>query len=426
MIERLKRNLYFPLAWYFRFFASIKLRRWNPQVIVVTGSNGKTTLLHLLEAQIGERAQFSHHANSSYGIPFDILGLHRKSLLFIEWFALFLKAPFLAFTKVPRESIYVVEADCDRPGEGEFLAELLHPSFVLWTSVSRTHSQNFDSLVKAEKFKTVESAIAYEYGYFAEQATDLVVINGDDLLQLNEIKRASSGIKVIKQSDYLNDYELDKEGTLFQIKKHKYIFQALLPKEIFYAIAMTKVTMEHLELPFDASFANFVLPPGRGSVFAGIKGTTLIDSSYNGNLASIKTMLTMFKQLKGQKKWVVVGDMLELGEEEKDEHEKLAEILLKGDFERIILIGKRTAAYTYPLLQKAKSDKLMVESHITQREAKESLLSTIQGEEIILFKGSQSLLLEGLIEALLADKKDIAKLPRRERYWQSRRKSLGL
>ncbi|HSA83722.1 MAG TPA: hypothetical protein VLF20_02440, partial [Patescibacteria group bacterium] len=89
MISRLKRMFYFPVAWYFRFFAGIRLRLWNPRVIVVTGSNGKTTLFHLLESQLREKARFSHHANSSFGIPFYILGLERKTLLKKEWLSLF-------------------------------------------------------------------------------------------------------------------------------------------------------------------------------------------------------------------------------------------------------------------------------------------------------------------------------------------------
>ena len=48
MFGQLKKKLYFPVAGYFRFFAAIRLKRWNPRIIVVTGSNGKTTLLHLL------------------------------------------------------------------------------------------------------------------------------------------------------------------------------------------------------------------------------------------------------------------------------------------------------------------------------------------------------------------------------------------
>src|SRR5882762_3188783 len=113
MTAKLKKLFYFPAASYFRFFAAIRLKRWNPRVIVVTGSNGKTTLLHMLEAQIGDKAKYSHHANSSFGIPFDILNLHRKTLLKTEWIGLFFCAPLNVFKKLPKEKIYVVEADVD-------------------------------------------------------------------------------------------------------------------------------------------------------------------------------------------------------------------------------------------------------------------------------------------------------------------------
>src|SRR3989304_7990628 len=100
MFQKIKKVLYFPLAYYFRFFAQIKLARWNPRIIVVTGSSGKTTLLHLIKSQLREKAYYSHHANSSYGIPFDILGMTRKTLMLYEWLELFLKAPFLAFSSI--------------------------------------------------------------------------------------------------------------------------------------------------------------------------------------------------------------------------------------------------------------------------------------------------------------------------------------
>ena len=162
-MHKLKKSLYFPIAWYFRFFAKTRLSVWKPKIIVITGSSGKTTLLHLIESQIGLSAKYSHNANSSFGIPFDILGLKRKTLTLPEWFFLFIKTPFMAFGKPPPEKLYIVEADCDRPNEGKFLANLLKSSITLWTNVGRTHTANFDNLVKNQKFKTVDQAIAYQF-----------------------------------------------------------------------------------------------------------------------------------------------------------------------------------------------------------------------------------------------------------------------
>ena len=105
MIRILKKSLYFFVAGYFRFFAKIQLKKWHPQVIVITGSNGKTTTLHLLEAQLGAAARYSHHANSSFGIPFDILDLKRTTFAPQEWLRLFVLAPVRAWKKPYEKSV---------------------------------------------------------------------------------------------------------------------------------------------------------------------------------------------------------------------------------------------------------------------------------------------------------------------------------
>src|SRR5579885_1253937 len=363
MIAWFKQKLYFPIAWYFRFFAAIRLRHWHPEIIVITGSSGKTTLLHLVEVQLGNAAKYSHHANSSFGIPFDILELHRKSLRQSEWFGLFFKAPVAVFKKVPKEHLYVVEADCDRPNEGKFLASLLHPDIVLWVSSSRTHSMNFDSLViprsakwrigrdeKKNVFSNVEEAIAYEYGYFLEYCSGFAAINGDTPLMTQQAKRSKAKIVLIQKRQHLQKYRITGNGTEFIIDTRQYRFPHLLPEELFYSIALTRAVIEHLHSDSTIAFSHFSLPTGRSSVFAGIKNTTIIDSTYNANLSSMKAILAMFAQFPAKKKWVVLSDMMELGNEEQEEHEKLAEILTDMTLERIVLVGKRTGAYTYPKL----------------------------------------------------------------------------
>jgi UDP-N-acetylmuramoyl-tripeptide--D-alanyl-D-alanine ligase len=421
MFEELKKAFYFPIASYFRFFAAMRLRKWRPQIIVVTGSNGKTTLLHMLESQLGEKAKFSHHANSAYGIPFDILDLHRKTLQTSEWFSLFLKAPSQVGKPLPKEKIYVVEADADRPNEGKFLAELLRPDVTLWVSTGRTHSMNFDRLVSEGKFKTVEEAIAYEYGFFLEHCKKLAVIDGDSSLEKEQTPRTKAAIKMITEKNFLDKFSITNEGTLYEIEKQTYAFQGLLPKETYISVAFCREAMEFIGADFDPKFAQFHLPPGRGSVLFGSKDTVLIDSTYNSNLGSLKAMLSMFALFPAKKKWVVLGDLKELGEEEKEEHETLANILNEMDLERIILVGSLVGKYTLPLLKK----EIASIAFSKAPEAADYLEKHIQGKEAILFKGSQSVFLEGLIQPLLKNKEDSAKLPRQDAFWQRKRKQLG-
>ena len=72
---RFKKSFYFIAAGYFRFFANHAFKKWHPRVIAITGSVGKTTMLHMMEYQIGKKAHYSHNANSAFGIAFDLYHL---------------------------------------------------------------------------------------------------------------------------------------------------------------------------------------------------------------------------------------------------------------------------------------------------------------------------------------------------------------
>jgi UDP-N-acetylmuramyl pentapeptide synthase len=231
MFRSIKKYLYFPVAVYFRFFATIKLKKWHPRIIVITGSSGKTTLLHLIESQLGGMAKYSHDANSSIGIPFDILGLHRKSLTLDEWPLLFLLAPFKAFSPSPKEKLYVVEADCDRPNEGDFLSLFLRPEVTLWINVGRTHVMNFEDTVKRGRFSSVEESVAFEFGYFAERTRSLVIVNEDSELVQKQLKRVKCKVDKVSSKKNLTKYEITLVGTMFELKNEKFTFPYLLPKE---------------------------------------------------------------------------------------------------------------------------------------------------------------------------------------------------
>jgi len=420
MIKAIKRAFYFPIAYYFRFWAKIQLKFWKPVIVVITGSSGKTTLLHLVESQIGGKAKYSHLANSSFGIPFDILGLKRKKLTLDEWIFLFLLAPSQAFRASPKEKLYIVEADCDRPGEGEFLANFLKPEITLWINSSLTHSANFDYLVKNKIFSTTEEAIANEFGNFLKYTKKFAIVNGDNPYILEQLKRTRIPVKIVTKKS-LGLYKINENSTEFIIEDKKYSINFIAPKDTFYSIQMSNLLVKDLNLPFDATFKNLVLPPGRNSVFQGIKNIKIIDSTYNSTPDGVKTILEMFNKYPAKNKWVVLGDMIELGIKEKEAHEKLAEVINPMDLSKIILIGPRVSRCTYPKLNFSNDT---VQHFILPKDGKDYVLQNIRGGETILFKGAR--FLEGIIEQLLLDKKDVSKLVRREKVWQNRRKAWEL
>lgn len=424
MFQKIKQFFYFPVASYFRFFAAIRLKRWSPRVIVITGSSGKTTLLHLVESQLGTSARYSHEANSSYGIPFDILEVRRKDLMFYEWPVLFLLAPFNSFKKPPKERLYVVEADCDRPYEGDFLSSFLMPEVTLWTNVSKTHSMNFDKLLTNGVFESTEEAVAYEFGFFAERTRKLVIANVDSPFLANELKRVTTSIKKVSAEKSLGSYQIKLDGTGFILDGKKFAFKYLLPQELAISILICRELVNYLGLGFDDTFDDFKLPSGRSSVFRGIKNITIIDSTYNANLDSMKAVINMFGQIEAKNRWVVLGDMIEQGKQEEGEHLELAGVISMYNFDNIILMGPRISKYTYPGLKKIVGKNVTLKHFLGPKEVLDYLLNNIQGEEIILFKGAR--FLEGVIENLLKDRSDVSKLARREKVWEIRRKKWGL
>lgn len=410
MISKLKKFLYFPIAYYFRFFAQIQLKIWQPKIIVITGSNGKTTLLHLIESQLGERAKYSHFANSTYGIPFDILGLHRKTLSLVEWPFLFLLAPFKAFKAPYKQKLYMVEADCDRPKEGQFLGSLLKPEVIIWLSVSKTHSINFRSL----------DDIAFEFGFFLEYCKNYNIINSDNNLITKQLPRTKATTDKIYKKHVR--YEILRNATKFVINNKEYSFKFLLPEDTSYSIQAVNLLLDYLGIQPN-TFNNFTLPPGRSSVFAGIKNTTIVDSSYNATPASMEAALNMYKLFPAKDKWAIISDMVELGREERIEHQNLAKLIANSKLDKVILMGPRVLKYTQPFLQQT-SPRLPIESFQTPKEVLDYLKNNLKGGEILFFKGTR--FLEGIIEHLLKNKADISKLCRREKAWEQRRKQWGL
>ena len=416
---RVKKKLYLTVVRYFRFFANFSLRRWKPRVIAVTGSVGKTTLLNLLEVQLGDRAHYSHNANSAYGIAFDILGMDGVRSSKLKWFYLFIAAPIRSLWFSHKQEFYVVEIDGERPKETEFLATWLKPEVTLWVSVGRTHAVYFDGQVKSGQFATVEEAIVHEFSYLPKNTSKLVAYDADSDL----ISQAVSSVKQAKtigvSKTALTSYKIWPDKTEFVVNNTTYTFANPMPEEIVTQLALLGVLADYLSEPVVTDLSGYIQPPGRSNYFAGKNGVKLIDSSYNAHLISMESIINLYQKMQADQKWIVIGDIVEQGEAEAEEHAKLGELLKTANFDRYVLVGRRTQKYTYPKLDRTKSV-----TFLKPIDAVKYLQQELTGGETVLFKGSQYL--EGVIEHLLENPEDTAKLPRQEPAAKKRRAKWGL
>ena len=419
-VTKFKKRFYFMVAKYFRHFANVAFKRWRPRVIAVTGSAGKTTMMTMLEHEIGKKAHYSHDANSAFGVPFDVLGLKGIRGSKIRWIWLLIAAPFKSVFHRHKEEFYVVEIDGERPHETEFLAEWLQPEVTIWVSIGLSHAVQFEKEVESGKFNNVREAIVAEFTNLPVNTTKRVYIDADSKYMVEATANITAEVIPIKK-DELKKYVVYPDSTDFTYGDTTFHFNHPEPKDIAFNLFVVRDLMKYLKLKFNPDFSDMKIAPGRSSYFKGKKGINIVDSSYNAHMISMTSVLDMAKRMHAERKWLVIGDIVDQGSLEEEEHRKLAKLITAVKPEKVILVGKRTKKYTAPELKKLGVSAVAT---LDPKKALEYIEKNITGKETLIFKGSQYL--EWIIEKLLADPKDAKKLCRREKAAVMRRKSWGL
>ena len=417
---KFKKRFYFVVAKYFRHFANRVLRRWSPRIIAITGSAGKTTMLHLIEHEMGDKAHYSHDANSAFGISFDLLGLEGIKGSKLRWLYLLVAAPVKSLFHRYNQKFYVVEIDGERPHEAEFLAEWLKPEVTIWVSVGLSHAVQFEKEVEDGRFDSLDEAIAAEFATLPQNTKKIVYIDADS----KAMRVATEGIKAkvvpIKKNE-IKKYVVYPDYTDFTYGDTVFHFNHPEPRDIAFHLLVLQDLMRYLKMPFKADFSEIKMAPGRSSYFMGKKGINIVDSSYNAHLISVASILDMTKRMHAEHKWLIIGDIVDQGSITGEEHKKLAKLIAEVNPDRVILVGRRTKQYTAPEL---KSLGVSAVATTDPRKALEYIEKNITGDETLIFKGSQYL--EWIIEKLLANPEDAKRLCRREKAAVNRRKSWGL
>ncbi len=420
IISKFKKKFYFVAAGYFKLFANISLKRWHPRIIIITGSAGKTTLLNLVESQLGAKAHYSHNANSAFGIAFDILGMSGITGSKAKWLHLLIATPLRAFSYKHHEKFYIVECDGERPHEAEFIARWLRPEVSCWVSLGRSHAVFFENEVKSGKFDNIDEAIAHEFSTIPANTRKLVLIDDEN----GDMHRFTENIKAkviaVNRSE-LKSYDVYPDHAIFDFGKHKFEFKEPMPRDVTVQLLMLRELMDYIGEDIKYTLDDFEMPPARSNYLRGKKGIKIIDSSYNAHIISMTTILEMVKVLHADNKWLVIGDIIDQGQLEGEEHEKLAKLLLDTGVKNIVMIGRRTKKYTYPLLK----DKIKnLHSFDKPQQALKYLEENLTGKETVIFKGSQYL--EWIVEKMLEDPRDVDKLARQDEAHRRRRASWGL
>lgn len=147
---------------------------------------------------------------------------------------------------------------------------------------------------------------------------------------------------------------------------------------------------------------NFKVTAERTEWLKGFNGCDILSDVYNSNPTAVKEVLKNFVAIPtiGERK-VVLGDMLELGQQSQLLHAQLAEDLDPTDIQEVFLYGKDIAALYDALQSKYSVERLHYYALADKDLMIEDIKASLAPEDMILLKASHGLHLEDVVAHLI-------------------------
>lgn len=416
----MKQKLLQIIYRFLKICAQKYVKKYNPKVIGITGSVGKTSA-RMIIAQVLKQVQNRQvvstspkNFNSELGIIFSIFEItdYSPSISSLGkniW--IILKKLF--FAKKPYD-ILVLEYGIDAPGDMKYLTSVVQPDYGIFTKLDFVHAQFFNTKEEIWEEKRILLDTAKQKIYlwnFDEYLTKIF----DEYLQNKQF---------FPQVE--NSHFSKKENKIFSefVFENKTITANIFGQENLEYIALALQIALDMWIELSQESYDFVLEnqPGRFHILEWIKGNILIDSSYNAAPASMKKMIentfALQKSLfSDYKVFLVLGDMRELWEISAAKHLELNDSVIFAD--GIYCIGKEIQPLYQALgVQQFEWEKnIFTKANIAGQQLKSFLENTDQ-KYVILFKWSQNTIFtEEALKEVLLNKKDVKNLVRQSSDW---------
>ena len=407
---------------FFRILTSAYLKKNRIEVIAITGSAGKTTVKVALSQILDDNETYVpiEGYNTEIGLPLSVFQekIPSKIVSLGAWLKILMRmTKKLIFSRAPYKRI-VLEMGADHPGDIEYLTSFVKPNIAVVTTVMPAHMENFKSIdeIAKEKSKILKPL----------KQTDVAILNYDDDNVRKMAENIDSPIYWIGQNKKANLYwtnvklSLDGMGIDLFWKGETYpinlqIIAPQLLTSIFSAVAVC-LNLGHGIKDIITKVEKFQPQKGRMNLLKGVKGSYIIDDSYNANPGSTIAALEVLDALPGRK-IAVLGNMNELGDYEEEGHnivgKKAGEVA-----QMVITIGNKAKKYIAPAAAaNLKSDK--IKSFNDPYAVGKYLLGLIEKDDIVLVKGSQNnVFAEETVKLILLDPgKKETDLVRQEKFW---------
>lgn len=329
-------------------------------IIGLTGSNGKTTSKELIHAVLSQKYHVQYtqgNLNNHIGVPLTLLSIK------------------------PEHEMAVIEMGANHQKEIEFLCSLAKPNIGYITNFGKAHLEGFGGFEGVIKGKSE----LYDY---IKNHNQVVLVNEKDPIQTEKTLNYPSKITFgSKESDYYFDFFSEEHFVGLEYRSIKIITQLTGDYNFTNLCAAASLGLHFgVDISKIKSALENYTPTNMRSQIVKKGNKTLVLDTYNANPSSMTASLLNFNTFEGSKT-IVIGDMLELGDQSEAEHLNILNLVKKLDFDQVITVGH----------QFEKINDFSV-SFLTTNDLVSYLKSNPIVSDNILLKGSRGIALEKSID----------------------------
>lgn len=361
--ENPERNIFYKPSTleFLQDLAKYHRRQLTIPVIGLTGSNGKTTTKELIGAVLSEKYQVQYtvgNLNNHIGVPLTLLSVR------------------------PKHEIAVIEMGANHQQEIALSCSIAEPDFGYITNFGKAHLEGFGG------FEGVIKGKSELYDYLMS-AGKMILINENDPIQIE--KTSNYAKKITFGSDH-SDYHFSpfSENNFVGLEfNNEKILSRLTGDYNFVNLCAAAALGLHFGVEpgkVKSAIQNYT-PTNMRSQVVQKNGKTFVLDTYNANPSSMTVSLENFSKFLGSKT-IIIGDMLELGDEGRAEHQDILALAKTLGFDRIITVGKNFKEINE---KEAFADVAALSVYLKE--------NPVQSENILL-KGSRGIALEKIIDFL--------------------------
>lgn len=357
-------------------------KRISPKVVGVTGSSGKTTTKEMCAAAFaaGFRTHKSQaNENNEFGVPKTILSMPDDS------------------------EVLVVELAMRARGEIAALSRTAIPDVGIIVNAGFAHLGVLASLenIIAAKCELLEE-LDGEHG--------VAIIGQATAPLMDRVSQVFQGKVLAFEPGCLREVEVTPELTVFELP-------AVTPSTAFSKFTVHGHGISHLQdawcaitaarqcglddATIAAGLSRYRPVAGRGNLLRMDGGATVVDEAYNGNPDSVRSSVSSFvdnRVFPQPEKYVVLGELAELGEQTKELHRMLGKWLCDKKLSGLITVGP----IARHIADGAHGAPFEVVACLDLNEAEFALRARLSAESCVLIKGSHCASLDKLVSRLVA------------------------